>query len=70
MVPAGSYLQSEISKVDRNAVSTTVPFEQYTNKADVRLRGRAFSIKVDCSALGVRWRLGSPRVDIRQDGRR
>jgi len=68
--PAGSYLQSEISKVDRNAVSTTVPFEQYTNKADVRLRGRAFSIKVDCAALGVRWRLGSPRVDIRQDGRR
>ena len=68
--PAGSYLQSEISKVDRNAVSTTVPFEQYTNKADIRLRGRAFSIKVDCSALGVRWRLGSPRVDIRQDGRR
>ena len=68
--PAGSYLQSEISKVDRNAVSTTVPFEQYTNKADVRLRGRSFSIKVDCSALGVRWRLGSPRVDIRQDGRR
>jgi len=68
--PAGNYLQSEISKVDRNAVSTTVPFEQYTNKADVRLRGRAFSIKVDCSALGVRWRLGSPRVDIRQDGRR
>ena len=68
--PAGNYLQSEISKVDRTAVSTTVPFEQYTNKADVRLRGRAFSIKVDCSALGVRWRLGSPRVDIRQDGRR
>ena len=68
--PAGSYLQSEISKIDRNAVSTTVPFEQYTNKADVRLRGRAFSIKVDCAALGVRWRLGSPRVDIRQDGRR
>jgi hypothetical protein len=68
--PAGNYLQSEISKVDRTAVSTTVPFEQYTNKADVRLRGRAFSIKVDCSVLGVRWRLGSPRVDIRQDGRR
>tara|TARA_R100001510_G_scaffold12312_1_gene9529 strand:- start:328 stop:2214 length:1887 start_codon:yes stop_codon:yes gene_type:complete len=68
--PAGNYLQSEISKIDRTAVSTTVPFEQYTNKADVRLRGRAFSIKVDCSALGVRWRLGSPRVDIRQDGRR
>ena len=68
--PAGNFLQADVAKVDRTAVSTTVPFEQYTNKADVRLRGRAFSIKVDCSALGVRWRLGSPRVDIRQDGRR
>ena len=68
--PAGNFLQSEISKIDRTATSTTVPFEQYTNKADVRLRGRAFSIKVDCSVQGVRWRLGSPRVEIRQDGRR
>tara|TARA_R110001592_G_scaffold137225_2_gene355007 strand:+ start:43 stop:1929 length:1887 start_codon:yes stop_codon:yes gene_type:complete len=68
--PAGNFLQSEIAKVDRNAVSTTVPFEQYTNKADIRLRGRAFSLKVDCGTLGVRWRLGSPRIDIRQDGRR
>ena len=68
--PGGNFLQSELSKVDRNAVSTTVPFEQFTNKADVRLRGRAFSLKVDCSTEGVRWRLGSPRIDIRQDGRR
>jgi hypothetical protein len=68
--PAGNFLQSEVAKVDRTAVSTTVPFEQYTNKADVRLRGRAFSIKVDCSTKGVRWRLGSPRVDVRPDGRR
>jgi len=68
--PGADYLQSEIAKVDRTATSTTVPFEQFTNKADVRLRGRAFSIKVDCSTEGVRWRLGSPRVEIRQDGRR
>ena len=68
--PAGNYLQSEIAKIDRTATSTTVPFEQYTNKADIRLRGRAFSIKVDCSTAGVRWRLGSPRVEVRTDGRR
>ena len=68
--PGQNYLQSEISQVDRTATSTTVPFEQFTNKADVRLRGRAFSIKVDCATEGVRWRLGSPRVGIRQDGRR
>ena len=68
--PGGNYLQTELSKVDRTATTTTVPFEQFTNKADVRLRGRAFSLKVDCDTAGVRWRLGSPRVDLRQDGRR
>ena len=68
--PGGNYLQTELSKVDRTATSTTVPFEQFTNKADVRLRGRAFTLKVDCATAGVRWRLGSPRVDLRQDGRR
>ena len=68
--PGGNYLQTELSKVDNTATTTTVPFEQFTNKVDVRLRGRAFSLKVDCATIGVRWRLGSPRVDLRQDGRR
>ena len=68
--PGGSYLQSDLAKVDRTATSTTVPFEQFTSKADVRLRGRSFSIKVDSSSVGTRWRLGSPRVDLRMDGRR
>ena len=68
--PGGSYLQSDLAKVDRTATSTTVPFEQFTSKADVRLRGRSFSIKVDSSSAGTRWRLGSPRVDLRMDGRR
>jgi len=68
--PGGNYLQTDLSKVDSTATTTTVPFEQFTNKVDVRLRGRAFSLKVDCATAGVRWRLGSPRVDLRQDGRR
>ncbi len=51
--PGGNYLQTELSKVDRTATTTTVPFEQFTNKADVRLRGRAFSLKVDCDTAGV-----------------
>lgn len=68
--PGGSYLQSDLANVDRTATSTTVPFEQFTSKADVRLRGRSFSIKVDSSSTGTRWRLGSPRVDLRMDGRR
>jgi len=49
---------------------TTVPFQQFTTKADIRLRGRSFAFKIGSTALGVRWRLGSPRIELRQDGRR
>ena len=69
--PGGDYLQSDTSAVTRTAVSTsTVPFEQWTNKADIRVRGRSFNISLASSNSGVRWRLGSPRVDARPDGRR
>ena len=69
--PGGDYLQSDTSAVTRTAVSTsTVPFEQWTNKADIRVRGRSFNFLIASSDTGVRWRLGSPRVDARPDGRR
>ena len=64
-------MQSDTSAVTRTAVSTsTVPFEQWTNKADIRVRGRSFNFLIASSDTGVRWRLGSPRVDARPDGRR
>tara|TARA_R100000664_G_C2751392_1_gene138688 strand:- start:437 stop:2323 length:1887 start_codon:yes stop_codon:yes gene_type:complete len=68
--PGGSYGQSDLSSVTRTATSSTVPFEQYTNKADIRVRGRTFALKVDSTQANVRWRLGSPRIEVRQDGRR
>ena len=70
--PGGDYLQSDTSAVTRTAVSaSTVPFEQWTNKADIRVRGRSFNISLASSNSGVRWRLGSPRIDARRpDGRR
>ena len=65
--PGGAYLQSQAQAVTRTA---TVPVEQWTNVVNVRLRGRSFSFKVSSSEEGVGWRLGTPRVDIRSDGRR
>jgi hypothetical protein len=50
--------------------SATVPVEQFTGQVFVRVRGRQMSIKVNSTALGVQWQLGSPRIDIRPDGRR
>ena len=68
--PGSSYGQTETDTVTLTASSTTVPFEQFTTKADIRLRGRSFCFKVASTGAGVRWRLGSPRIDVREDGRR
>jgi hypothetical protein len=50
--------------------SATTPVEQFTDKLNVRLRGRSFNMKLESTEQGVAWKLGTPRVDIRPDGRR
>jgi hypothetical protein len=65
--PGGNYLDSDANSVAKTA---SVPIEQFTEQVFVRLRGRSFAFRIDSSDTGVGWRLGSPRVDIRPDGRR
>ena len=65
--PGGNYLQEDDSTVTKTA---TVPVEQFTNQANIRLRGRSMALRVESSEVGMTWRLGSPRMDVRQDGRR
>jgi hypothetical protein len=50
--------------------STTVPIDQYTGQVNIRVRGRQMSIKAESNQIGVQWQLGSPRIDIRPDGRK
>ena len=50
--------------------SATVPVEKFTGQVFVRVRGRQMAIKVSSDAPGVAWQLGSPRLDMRPDGRR
>ena len=65
--PGGNYLQEDDSIITKTA---TVPVEQFTNQANIRLRGRSMALRVDSNEIGMTWRLGSPRMDVRQDGRR
>ena len=44
--------------------------EKYTSELFLRLRGRAFSVKIENTGTGAQWRLGIPRVDLRPDGTR
>ena len=50
--------------------TATVPIEQFTGQVYVRVRGRQMILEIESNQLGCTWQLGSPRIDIRQDGRR
>ena len=65
--PGSAYTGTKSNTVARSA---TVPVEQFTDQVFVRLRGRSFAFKINSSDTGVDWRLGTPRVDLRPDGRR
>lgn len=65
--PGGSTFDPEARAISR---STTVPIEQFTEQNYVRLRGRSVILQVESNKTGTAWRLGSPRLDMRTDGRR
>lgn len=43
---------------------------QFTEQVSLRMRGRSATMKISSSDLGVSWRLGVPRFEMRTDGRR
>jgi hypothetical protein len=65
--PDGTYFDSQSQDFVR---TQSVPVDQRTEQLFFRLRGRQMSFVVRSDELGTTWRLGSPRVDIRPDGRR
>jgi len=65
--PGGNFNSTASGTVTRTATS---PVEDYTDQIYLRARGRSFALRIDSSALGSKWKLGSPRIDLRQDGRR
>jgi hypothetical protein len=47
-----------------------IDLDTFTGQLNIRVRGRQMSIKIYSNKLGTQWQLGSPRIDLRQDGRR
>lgn len=58
---------SDNATVTRTA---SAPIEAFTGQVYIRVRGRQVSMEYRSTTLGVQWQAGSPRLDIRQDGRR
>ena len=65
--PGGGFEQTGSVDTERSATS---PVEKFTNKLDYRIRGRSFVLRLDSTSLGTKYKLGTPRIDVRQDGRR
>jgi hypothetical protein len=56
---------------DRTVERTVaLPVEQFTGQVYTRIRGRQMAFRIESADLGASWQLGSPRIDIRPDGRR
>ena len=53
-----------------NGQDYSVQVYGYTEQVWVRLRGRQLIFRVESSDLGVKWQLGTPRLQIQPDGRR
>jgi len=74
MVNSGSGYNTPLSEGGNSSVTVTrtatVPIEEFTGQAYVRLRGRQMAFKVESTAEGVAWKLGATRFDMRPDGRR
>ena len=44
--------------------------QEFTGQVYTRLRGRQMAFRISSDGLGVAWQLGTPRIDIKNDGRR
>lgn len=47
-----------------------IDVDTFTGQINIRVRGRQMAMRITSNTLGTQWQLGSPRVDVRPDGRR
>jgi hypothetical protein len=55
--------------VQRNSAAT-LTVNRFTDQVFTRLRARSVILRVESDVTGIAWRLGTPRFDMRKDGRR
>lgn len=67
--PGGEVGVGDERTVTRNA-SATLKVNRFTDQVFTRLRARSVALRVESDETGVAWRLGVPRFDMRQDGRK
>lgn len=51
-------------------VPAAINVDEFTGQVYIRIRGRQMQMQITSNQIGTQWQLGSPRIDIRPDGRR
>jgi hypothetical protein len=68
--PYGAANNPTVTSADNYGLRGTYNIQEFTGQVYTRIRGRQMSFRIESDKLGVAWQLGSPRIDIRNDGRR
>ena len=66
----GAANNPRVTSEDNYSTRNTYNIQEFTGQVYTRIRGRQMSFRIESDGLGVSWQLGSPRIDIRNDGRR
>ncbi len=48
----------------------SVDIQEFDQIRYIRLRARSLAFRLDCANTGVMWKLGTNRIEVRQDGRK
>jgi hypothetical protein len=68
--PYGAANNPRVLSSDNYSSVSVYNIQEFTGQVYTRLRGRQLAFRIESTTLGVAWQLGSPRIDIRNDGRR
>jgi hypothetical protein len=68
--PYGVADNPRVQSQDNFSTRGVYNIQQFDGQVYTRLRGRQMAFRIESNTLGVAWQLGSPRMDIRPDGRR
>lgn len=68
--PYGTADAPNVVSADDFSAYPVYNIQEFTGQVYTRLRGRQLAFRIYSDSLGVSWQLGSPRIDIRNDGRR
>jgi len=70
----GSSATTTSTSPSGSALNTTAvnqsTIDEFTEQIHVRARGRQLTLKINSTTTGVAWQLGTPRAEVRPDGRR